>query len=238
MSKYYVYHAYGKSGELLYVGMGTGERYKHCIGGASSNKNLNRYFFNNGEDGSIRVEIISYHSSKEEAYKEEREQILSLRPSCNSAHQTQDIVICSTNFKTASEMYYDAWCNKTNRSEEDVKDTLELLRSLNKDLDMMLDVISIEDIKNTSFNKTKSKTKYKKVLAIEAIAKNKTSAYKNLKIKEGDFLSYPDIKIKIQKCFDSMGIRAKAKATDIKDVFNVKRTARNGVEGFLIVSKI
>lgn len=238
MSKYYVYHAYGKSGELLYVGMGTGERYKHCVSGASSNRNLNRYFFNNGEDGCIRAEIISYHSSKEEAYEVEREHILTLRPSCNSTHQTQDIVICSTNFKTASEMYYDAWCNKTNRSEEDIKDTLELLRSLNKDLDMMLEVISIEEIKSTSFHKTKSKAKYNKVVGLASVSKNKTSAYKTLRIKEGDFMTYSEIKNKIQKCFDSMGIDAKAKATDIKDVFNVKRTARGGVEGFLMVSKI
>ena len=55
MSKYYVYAAYGLDGELLYVGKGSGERYKHCINGCSAVKDLNRYYFRNGEDGSIKV---------------------------------------------------------------------------------------------------------------------------------------------------------------------------------------
>lgn len=40
MSKYYVYHAYGKSGELLYVEMGTGDRHSKNLlrAGAESNK--------------------------------------------------------------------------------------------------------------------------------------------------------------------------------------------------------
>ena len=47
MSKeYYVYGAYGIHGELLYIGYGKGDRYKHCNNGMSSNKGLNRYYLN------------------------------------------------------------------------------------------------------------------------------------------------------------------------------------------------
>ena len=40
--KYYVYHAYGLNGELLYVGKGSGDRYKHCNSGVSHCFELNR----------------------------------------------------------------------------------------------------------------------------------------------------------------------------------------------------
>ena len=49
LGKFYVYHAYSKFGELLYVGKGTGDRWKHCLSGASNNKDINRYYFMNGE---------------------------------------------------------------------------------------------------------------------------------------------------------------------------------------------
>ena len=39
--EYYVYGAYGLHGELLYIGYGKGDRYKHCNNGMSSNKGLN-----------------------------------------------------------------------------------------------------------------------------------------------------------------------------------------------------
>lgn len=46
--KYYVYHAYGLNGELLYVGKGSGDRYKHCNFSCFSPKSLNssnKYLF-------------------------------------------------------------------------------------------------------------------------------------------------------------------------------------------------
>ena len=38
--KYYVYCAYGVNDEILYIGYGKGDRYKHCNNGMSSNKGL------------------------------------------------------------------------------------------------------------------------------------------------------------------------------------------------------
>ena len=59
MSKnYYVYCAYGVNDEILYIGYGKGDRYKHCNNGMSSNKGLNRYYFLNGENECIRVEKL------------------------------------------------------------------------------------------------------------------------------------------------------------------------------------
>ena len=50
-----VYVAYGENNEVLYVGQGNIGRYKHCLSGTSHNKELNRYYFNNGEYSSMTV---------------------------------------------------------------------------------------------------------------------------------------------------------------------------------------
>ena len=46
-----VYIAYGENNEVLYVGQGNTGRHKHCLSGTSHNRDLNKYYFNNGEDG-------------------------------------------------------------------------------------------------------------------------------------------------------------------------------------------
>lgn len=81
--EYYVYGAYGIHGELLYIGYGKGDRYKHCNNGMSSNKGLNRYYFLNGEGDCIRVEIIYEYLSKKEASGIEMNLIKQLKPICN-----------------------------------------------------------------------------------------------------------------------------------------------------------
>ena len=43
-----VYIAYGENNEVLYVGQGNIGRHKHCLSGTSHNRDLNRYYFNNG----------------------------------------------------------------------------------------------------------------------------------------------------------------------------------------------
>ena len=62
--EYYTYCAYGIHGELLYIGYGKGNRYQHCNNGMSSNKGLNRYYFTNGEEGSITVKILHHFDNK------------------------------------------------------------------------------------------------------------------------------------------------------------------------------
>ena len=83
VKKYYVYHAYSKYGELLYVGKGTGDRYRHCLNGASHVKELNRFFFNNGENGSIEVRIVRYFDNSEDALHSESCDIETLKPTFN-----------------------------------------------------------------------------------------------------------------------------------------------------------
>ena len=146
------------------------------------------------------------------------------------------------NFKDLAEDYYNTQLEmndcKCDKSKEEMFDKLNLLKSLDSEFQEVLEVIGIDEIKATGFHKTKSKAKYRKVVGITAVSSSKAKAYKNLKVKTGNFYSYADIKNKIQTCFDSFDIKASAKATDIKSVYNVKRTIRNGVEGFIIGDKL
>lgn len=88
--KYYVYAAYGLEGEVLYVGQGKGNRWQHCVSGASSNTNINRYYFNNGEGDCIKVKILERFRSKQRALKRETQLIEKYLPSCNKLGVTTE----------------------------------------------------------------------------------------------------------------------------------------------------
>ena len=60
-----VYVPKGINGEILYVGTGNVGRNAHCLNGTSHNKNLNRYFFTNGEDGCITTEVLHMVETQE-----------------------------------------------------------------------------------------------------------------------------------------------------------------------------
>ena len=78
-----VYVAYGENNEVLYVGQGNTGRHKHCLSGTSHNRDLNRYYFQNGEDGSIRVDILHANLTQDEAIEIEMEVINKLKPLFN-----------------------------------------------------------------------------------------------------------------------------------------------------------
>ena len=67
-----VYVAKGLNDEVLYVGQGNIGRSFHCINGTSHNKHLNRYFFQNGEDGCITTEVLHVVESQEDALRLEK----------------------------------------------------------------------------------------------------------------------------------------------------------------------
>lgn len=248
MKKKEVYLAYSKDNELLYIGQGNIGRHKHCASGCSHNKSLNRYYFLNGEDSSIKTIVHSFHACEKEAVKKEIELIKKLKPLYNTNHaevlsfKDRQKTGRKQSFKELAEEYYNLDSQKeslTNKVEiKSIDSKLYVLKSLDREFSEIVSTIGIDEIKSTGFHKTKSKAKYKKFVGINSISRNKTTAFANLKIREGDFLPYSDIKSKIQKAFDKMGIDAVARATDIKEVYNVKRTARQGVEGFLIGEKI
>lgn len=142
------------------------------------------------------------------------------------------------NFKEIAEQYYDLHTLYNTTNDESLLEDMKFLKFIDKEFCEIVETIGIDEVKNTGFHKTKSKSKYKKIVGINSISSSKSKAYKNLKLKSGGFYTYSEIKDKIQECFDKLGLKSKAKATDIKQVFNVKRTTRSGVEGYLIGDKV
>ena len=230
-----IYIAYGLDGEVLYVGQGNIGRNNHCCSGISHNKHLNRYYFLNGEGDCIKTEIHKYVMCETEARDIEKELIENLSPLYNIEKQIKPESAVYNSFSSVSRLYYDIVMNKDNI--EDAESKLIGLKNSNKDFEEIVDVIGIEDIKNTFFNKTKATDKANKIKSIESISKSKQSIVEYTGISKGDFLTYPQIKSILQDAFDKVGLNSKAKATDIKGIFNVRRTTRHGAEGYLIGEK-
>ena len=217
---YYVYGAYGLHGELLYIGYGKGDRYKHCNNGMSSNKGLNRYYFLNGEDDCIKVEKLFENLSIDDAIHLETLCINHLSPSCNVRGTVRD-------FQTVAQEYYEAYLtNDTDKMQSLTDENLEF-----KDI---LNVIGIESIKATSFHKTKCKGKCDKIINALDYEQKEKECLKSIRLKVGDFYNYAELKIMVKIAYKQFNIPSSPKATEIKKVYEVKRTRRNGVEGFII----
>lgn len=82
-SEHYVYVAYGIDGDVLYVGKGIGDRYKHCDSGISSNYLLNRHHFNSSYNGGMIVDIVKTFDNDTDALIYEKELIFKLDPLYN-----------------------------------------------------------------------------------------------------------------------------------------------------------
>ena len=217
-----VYIAYGLNNEVLYVGQGNIGRNNHCCSGISHNKQLNRYYFLNGEGDCIKTEIYKYVMCETEARDIEKELIEKLSPLYNIEKQIKPESAVYNSFSSASRMYYDIVMNKDDI--EDAESKLMELKYSNKDFEEIVDVIGIEGIKNTYFNKTKATDKVNKIKSIEAISKSKQSIVEYTGISKGDFLTYPQIKSVLQEAFDKVGLNSKAKASILKARFQRKRT--------------
>ena len=230
-----IYIAYGLNNEVLYVGQGNIGRNNHCCSGISHNKQLNRYYFLNGEGDCIKTEIYKYVMCETEALVIEKELIEKLSPLYNIEKQIKPESAVYSSFSSVSRIYYDIVMNK--EYIKDVESKLTELKDSNKDFKEIIDVIGIDGIKNTYFNKTKAIDKVNKIKSIEAISLSKKSIAEYTGISKGDFLTYSQIKSILQEAFDKIGLNSKAKATDIKAIFNVRRTTRHGAEGYLIGEK-
>ena len=146
-------------------------------------------------------------------------------------------------FKELAQEYYQTHQNIIKNKDKgactkELEDRLLVLESLDKNFGEIVRVIGIEEIKSTYYNSTKSKRKYNIAVGACQSSQSKTAAIKELNFSKGSFKSYSELKDIIQISYDSKNLDLKAKATDIKEVYNVKRTKRQGVEGFLIGSKL
>jgi len=82
--KHYVYIA-KQGSKVVYVGKGSGTRYKHTVNGNSQNIGVNRYYFKAEllGDKPLSVTIHSFFETEREALDEENKVIEATKPECN-----------------------------------------------------------------------------------------------------------------------------------------------------------
>lgn len=81
---FYVYNVYYR-GILVYVGKGTGKRWKHVVHGRSNSELINDFYFRNKylDDMNLDIRMSGYFKTDAQAKKEEKKQIQNFKPFCN-----------------------------------------------------------------------------------------------------------------------------------------------------------
>lgn len=238
-TEYYVYCAYGKDGKLLYVGKGSGERYKHCNSGCSSSKELNRYYFLNGEDSSMTVKIVKHFQDNKEAVDYEKYCIAKLKPKFNLQSTKPEKLTNEeklergllSNFKIISLMYYEA---KQSGDEDKARKLLQC----NDRLMNYVEELGIEILRTCGFQESKIKRKFNASVGASRLIESPKKIQKILKFEVGDRYTFKDIKDKLSKAYVKLKITQTAKAKDIEQYYHVKRTNINGVNGYKIVGEV
>lgn len=255
VSKYYVYAAYGLDGELLYVGKGSGERYKHCNSGTSSNKNLNRYYFNNGEGDCITTKVVKYFHTDEEALQYEKHLIETEKPMFNNEVERLSIKEMTqlkklesgrkVNFRQLAENYYEAkirlkGCEDSSIdcTVEDIdsfKSTIEITEALCKRIVEYVSALGLDSLKSCGFQESKIKRKYEACVGVTKLETSPRRIQKCLKIRPDTFVTFKDAKDLLQKAYNELNLKEVAKANHLEKYYPVKRCKRNGVVGYLII---
>ena len=257
VKKYYVYHAYGVNNELLYVGKGSGERWKHCNSGVSSNKQLNRYYFQNGEGDCIKTKIESYFDTEEEALHYEKSSIKVNKPmfNCEVDKYLRDELTPiqrlalghKVNFRQLAEKYYEAKVRLKGCEDssidctiEDInsfKATIETTEALCKRIVEYVDTLGLDALKSCGFQESKVKRKYESTVGVTKLVASPKRIQRKTGIKPDTFLTMKEGKDLLQKAYDELKINEVAKANHLERYFPTKRCKRNGVVGYLIIDE-
>jgi hypothetical protein len=229
--KYYVYAAFGVNDELLYIGKGSGNRYKHCLSGASNCRDINRYYFQNGEAGCIRVKILKKLLSNNEALHYEIAKIKKLKPLFNSDHNNKVRYIQSIvekysdkeRFEKGYKVDFARMMNEYIKSiEEGDLGTTEMIQQKSNLHKEYVDVLGIERIKSLGSNKTKLTNAYN--LAIKFSDNNLEIKSRLSSLRVGGKYTSADIVNLLQGSYDTLGIDRLAMSNDIKNYFIVSKT--------------
>lgn len=230
-NNFYVYVAYGVNSEVLYVGKGSGNRYKHCLSGASNCAAINRYFFQNGEDGSITVDIIKYFCTNKAALEYEVEKIVELKPLFNSDHNVNfkgnnqltkiytDKERLNKGYKVDFARMMDEYIKSIEDGDLGTTEMIEQKSNLHKEY---VEVLGIDRIKSLGSNKTKLTNAYN--LAIKFSDNNLEIKSRLSSLRVGKKYTSGDIVALLQDSYDSLGIDRKAVSSDIKNYFVVSKT--------------
>ena len=221
-----VYIAYGKDYEVLYVGQGNIGRSGHCGSGASHNKLLNKYLFENGE-GSVTVKIQNIVNTKQEAEGLERYLIGKLTPKFN----VQVAGFKKQSFAQESRLLFEA---------KDIGDvtTESLVYSKFPQLKQYVDVLGISILKTLGYQESKIHRKYEEHLLQQQsiVTKDDVRNYLNLEI--GGRYTSKQLKDLFADCFKVLNINITSKASCVSDYYDVVRANINGCRGYKIVGKV
>ena len=144
------------------------------------------------------------------------------------------------NFKEFSQEYYEL-SEKWKISEFTCQETLNkmnVMLSLDGEFKSFVETIGIDAIKATGFHKTKTKEKFNKAVGVDENTIKQKKAIKSVKLKLDSFYTFKELRDMIAASYEKCKLSCTAKATDIQHCYVVKNTARNKVQGFLIVDKI
>lgn len=144
------------------------------------------------------------------------------------------------NFKELAQEYYEL-SESLKQSEficEDTVNKMNVLLSLDGEFKSFVEIIGIDAIKATGFHKTKSKSKFNKVIGVDEKSIKQLKAIKKVKLKVNSFYTFAELRDKLIIAYNDANLSCTAKATDIQQCYVVKKTARNKIQGFLIVDKV
>lgn len=246
MSKYYVYVAYGVEEEVLYVGKGSGERYRHCLFGGSTNPDINRYYFQNGEFGSITVKKVKYFETDEEALEHEKYLIKTLKPLFNTDHVEKEVkpLLRSlsifekislgyvVDYRVIMKQYIEA-------IENEDTETVEFIELHSPVCKRHLSLVPPEKVKALKYRKKAVEAEY------EVNMKKNSKFYEVLDFlnyKEGDIVTGKDVVASIKECYEKLGIAGTVSSRTIREYYNVKDKffTKNGknCRGYEVISKV
>ena len=228
-----VYIAKGLNGEILYVGQGSEGRNTHCLNGTSHNKHLNRYFFQNGEDGCITTEVVKIVETQDCAAKLEKELIKKLQPifnvvtygSVRSQHPTKKRK--SKNFKFYAKAVYDNF-----NTDEGVVASIFTEYPVIKEY---VDELGVDALRSCSFQESRIKKKFMQAIGAKGLDSNRTDVRSVLNLTKNCWYSLKEIKGLLSQAYKKLNYTSKAFASDIDKYYVVKRSRRSGVEGVLII---
>ena len=266
MHTHIIYYA-TYNNNIIYIGSGLPNRYKHCIFGVSHIYDLNRLHFL--EPDSVQVHILKGFTTQEEALEEEKKLILEFKPIYNSqflniseerfAKDSKDIEKYKGSFiPIKNEISLRRTLTTYERIEQglapSVEHAIQWYEDPETDNETLFKVFPLfnEWISSgitTSMMKTNRLNKElitKKAVEIRTVATNEKSIISKLDLKIGEIYTSKDLVKKLTHIYKQLAIEeddtVKIKATIIKKWYEIKNTPKkvNGEQhnGYKIIRKL
>lgn len=243
--EYYVYQARGLNDVLLYIGQGRGHRYRHCNSGISSCLELNRYFFEHGADA-IKVNILSYFLTREEALLYEKSCIKKLKPLFNKdfniIHKSHKNLTDFEKMSLGLVVDYSRLMKQYIKAIESCdEDAIRTISDYSEEHKLHVDVLGIDKIRAVGFHKTKLTNAYN--LQVKFNQSNQLIKESLNGLRVGNRYTIKKVLEELKKAYNDAGVKKKPVSTDIKNYFNVKNAwlideFGNRCKGYEIISDL